>query len=133
MLYFDQPLMVHDRARGAREMSKVVGCTTRHIYYLCEQGRFPYEGDGSSTLCLRRSVYHAWLWAQVQVNANWNVKESTLVEMNLAVRKAAALIEQLRARQLSPHTLEPEQQTCFAEVMESAVLAADRALSFKVG
>jgi excisionase family DNA binding protein len=132
MLVFERHPMVLDQARGAQEISDVVGCTTRHIYHLVEKCHFPYERVGS-TLCLRRSVYHAWLWAQAQLHANWNAEEAALVEMNLSVRKAAALIEQIRQRQLSVHSLDPEQLTCFAAVMESAVLAADKALTAKAG
>jgi len=133
MLYFEYPLMVHNRAKGAQEISRVVGCTTRHVYYLIERCRFPYETDGSSTIFLRRSVYYAWLWAQAQINARWNVEESALVEMNLAVNQAAALLEQLRVRQLAVHELEPDQVTCFASVMEAAVTATSKALAIKTG
>jgi hypothetical protein len=130
MLFFEYTLMVNDQARGAREMSHVVGCTPRHIFYLVEKCRFPFERVGAS-LCLRRSVYHAWLMAQAQLHANWNAEEAALVEMNLAVRKAAVLIEQLRARQLAVHQLEADQLTCFADVMESAVSSTDKALAVR--
>lgn len=135
-LYYEQFPMVTDQEKGARGMSTIVGCTTRRIFHLVENCRFPYERVGT-TLCLRRSVFYAWLWAQAQTNAKWNLEEyateSALVEMNLAVRKAAALIEQLRLRQMAVQSLNPDQLACFATVMESAVLAADRAITAKAG
>ena len=132
MLFFEYPLMVHDRARGARAMSKVVGCSERHIFYLCERSRFPYERE-ASMLCLRRSVYHAWLFAQAQSHANWTSEEATLVEMNLAVRKAAALVSQMRARGLPAQALEQEQLICYATTMETAALAAEKAIASRGG
>jgi hypothetical protein len=132
MLFFEHPLMVHDQAKTANEMSDIVGCTPRHIFYLCERTSFPYERVGS-TLCLRRSVYHAWLWAQAQRHAKWNAEEAALVEVNLALRKAAALMDQLRARQITVDALDPEQLTCFAAVMESAVNSAGKVLAVNVG
>jgi hypothetical protein len=133
MLYFEHPLMVHDTARGAREMSKIVGCTPRHIYYLCERTKFPYETDGSSTLQLRRSVYFAWLFAQAQKHGGWDLEETAMVEMNLAVHRAGALMRQLSARQRTVSALNAEELVCYAGVMGAAVTAADKVLILKAG
>jgi hypothetical protein len=87
------------QGKGAGEVSDVLGCTKKHVYYRFEQKNsgIPFKTEGS-TICLSRSLYEAYRFAQARKHANWDKEETGWVEMHLAVRKAAALIEQLAER-----------------------------------
>lgn len=128
-LHYDYPpLMRENRIVGADNIGTAWRCKRRRVFHLYEKCRSVLVKEGGK-LTLYLSLHEAWVFAQAAARCRWDANEKALVEMHLALNKAAALVRELELRRLRVTDLSRDELICYGDVMNEAVATAKKVLT----
>jgi hypothetical protein len=77
---------------------------------------------------MRKSAFLAYLFALSDRHCKWSRDQRNLIELYLAVRKAAAFTDAMEQQQVTVADLDNDQLLCWASVMQDVVDTTHRVL-----